>query len=201
MHYVNSKLRTIVWLGLMTYCFGEKGFADEVPITGGDQGIYLGAQVGNLTLSSQTTLALSQIKSSAFYLRMLMGYQFNKYCALETGYGFQIKNTTNNVATSNIYGFSKGNADLLGKIIIPLVYGIQFNLAAGVSLLNDYISNDNTSIRPKFGGAFAYKFTPNWQLDIGMMRIVRDAGYPKSNIYTLGFSYHFVDEYCGQFLC
>ncbi len=49
-------------------------------------------------------------------------------------------------------------------------------------------------------GAY-YDLSQNWQVDFTLSRVFGGGGLQNTDLYSLGFSYHFVDKYCGQFLC
>lgn len=58
------------------------------------------------------------------------------------------------------------------------------------------------NVRPIIAiGAF-YDITPNWEVDLSATRVMGGSNdFQDADLYALGFSYHFVSLYCGQFLC
>lgn len=59
----------------------------------------------------------------------------------------------------------------------------------------------NTYLRPTLGIGFTYDFNQNWQMRLGASRVFGGGGMESADLVGLGISYHFVDKYCGQFLC
>lgn len=62
-------------------------------------------------------------------------------------------------------------------------------------------SRANTYVRPTAGIGLTYDFTQNWQVEFSAARVFGGGGMQPADLVALGFSYHFVDKFCGQFLC
>jgi opacity protein-like surface antigen len=58
-----------------------------------------------------------------------------------------------------------------------------------------------TKLTPTFSVGITYDINPNWQTDFSWTRILVGDAVKNVNYLALGLSYHFVDLYCGQFLC
>lgn len=59
----------------------------------------------------------------------------------------------------------------------------------------------SSKLAPTFTVGVSYDMTQNWQMEASAMSLLV-GGYIKTmTLYSLGLSYHFVDTYCGQFLC
>lgn len=56
-------------------------------------------------------------------------------------------------------------------------------------------------IRPAAAIGASYDITPNWETELTISRAFGGGGFQSADLYSLGISYHFVDKYCGQFLC
>lgn len=58
-----------------------------------------------------------------------------------------------------------------------------------------------TKLRGTYGVGLSYNLSPNWITDLSYTVISGSSNQPKIDFVALGISYHFVDLYCGQFLC
>ena len=56
-------------------------------------------------------------------------------------------------------------------------------------------------VRPTAGLGLTYSISQVWQLQLTATEVFGGGGFKAANLYALGISYHFVDQYCGQFLC
>lgn len=189
-------------------------------------GFYLGLMTGPAinsgrsqsaqVLNSVTTTSVTP-KRTQFGVRAFLGYKYNYYLSLESGITFfsRIKYDTHGVQTFSDPYVQVEDLDLVAKGEIPFyafaAYG-KIGVAAVHELVSGvlnpsgsptFTSNNRGSIkvRPTASLGLSYDATQNWQLDASLNRVV--TGGPPSNIdfFALGFSYHFVDTYCGQFLC
>jgi hypothetical protein len=62
---------------------------------------------------------------------------------------------------------------------------------------NKYLSK----ITPTFSFGATYDFNQNWQTEFTVTRLLVGGAVNNITMLSLGLSYHFVDIYCGQFLC
>ncbi len=58
-----------------------------------------------------------------------------------------------------------------------------------------------TKLAPAFAIGASYDLNQSWQMDISWTRYFIGSQVKNMNLYALGLSYHFVDVYCGSFLC
>lgn len=58
-----------------------------------------------------------------------------------------------------------------------------------------------TQVKPTASVGVSYDMTQNWVIDASWNRLFAGAPISSMDMYALGISYHFVDTYCGQFLC
>jgi hypothetical protein len=56
-------------------------------------------------------------------------------------------------------------------------------------------------LSPTFAVGASYDLNQSWQIDATWTRYLVGGSISGMNLYALGISYHFVDVYCGQFLC
>ena len=71
----------------------------------------------------------------------------------------------------------------------------------GVKLVTSGSNKYSTKLSPTFTIGASYDIDPSWQMDISWTRMFTGGPLSYMNLYALGLSYHFVDRYCGQFLC
>lgn len=58
-----------------------------------------------------------------------------------------------------------------------------------------------TKISPTFSLGGTYDFNQNWQAEVSLTRLFTGGSVNNMTMFALGLSYHFVNVYCGQFLC
>ncbi|HEX4045171.1 MAG TPA: outer membrane beta-barrel protein [Gammaproteobacteria bacterium] len=188
-------------------------------------GLYLGLMLGPATNSgskqqaqipgSPLTTTVSP-RSNQFGTRVFLGYQINQYAAWETGltYFSNINYNSYGVPTCSNPQVKVRDFDILGKGILPFgnaaIFGkggVAFAYVNSSGTLNPNgssacSSSDNeTKIRPSIAVGASYDLSQNWVTDISWNRILLSGITGNIDYYTVGISYHFVDKYCGQFLC
>jgi opacity protein-like surface antigen len=187
-------------------------------------GFYMGLMLGPATNNSgnqqaQTTFnttTLATPKSNQFGTRAYMGYQLNHYAAFEGGidYFTGVKYDTKNVPTCSSVQARVRGFDIVGKGSLP-VYSFDIYGKAGVAFiyqtysgaLNPDTNNacgdstHQTKFSPTVSIGGSYAFNQNWVTDISWNRIQVGGVIKSVDFFGLGISYHFVDKYCGQFLC
>jgi OOP family OmpA-OmpF porin len=161
-------------------------------------------------------------------IRLFMGYNINKYAAFEGGFSHFASTTYSGVPTTiafnspsiHEYGF-----DAEAKGIFPMgPFGafaklgfayIRKSASGSLAACNSKSASEfpcsNTSsittgtqanaLRPLAAIGASYDFSQNWVADLSYTRITKGGGIQNADFISLGISYHFVDEYCGQFLC
>ncbi len=78
------------------------------------------------------------------------------------------------------------------------------NPKTGLPNYNYINSGSNTyavKLAPTFAVGASYDLDQSWQLDASWTRYFAGGSLKGMDLYALGLSYHFVDVYCGQFLC
>lgn len=189
-------------------------------------GLYLGLMGGpasnngsNQTaqvLDSASTISVKP-QSSQFAGRIFTGYQFNQYVAWELGYTvFSTVNYKNyGVTTMSRPQARVRSLDILGKGIIPIVSGFDIFAKLGMNLASQSSSaalnptgttergssKSETNFRPVFGIGGSAELNQNWIADLSWSRVLVGGPVKSFNFLAVGISYHFVDKYCGQFLC
>ncbi len=189
-------------------------------------GFYTGLMMGPATNDGSTVQAQVQgsptttpatPKSNQFGSRFFMGYQMNKYAAFEGGldYFTGIKYDTKNVPTCSSAQARARAFDAVIKGIYPFGSWFDAYVKGGMALVYQTTSgalNPSgttecgkstyvTKFRPTLSVGASYNLTQSWVTDLSWNRTM--AGSPVNNIdfFAIGISYHFVDRYCGQFLC
>lgn len=202
---------------------------------------------------------LAKPKSTQFGSRIMLGYQFNNYAAVEAGFNYfsTIRYTTtpstcslppgtppngpyppgptagsggtviqnsNPCSPSTGTGMGVRNADIVLKGSIPLQY---FNLYGKIGpayvITNTegafyqplVVSNQNPGnpipvpaksvtkyfFKPIIAIGADYTISQSWVADLSWTHLSVGNGAGSINYIGLGIAYHFVDRFCGQFLC
>jgi opacity protein-like surface antigen len=190
-------------------------------------GFYMGLGAGPATNTAkpqpaQLKVVLSTIlvkpRSNQFGARFFLGYQFNNWAAVEFG-ADAITPTRyaipeNSPPTCSSSQVSTGGFDILGKLMLPVSC---FNAFARGGLAVTYFNasgaftpdftrvcgrtNHQINYRPAFGLGVGYDLNQNWVVDASWTRIQVGRFIKNVDLYAISLSYHFVDRFCGQFLC
>lgn len=150
--------------------------------------------------------------------RLFVGAQMNRYAAVEMGatnfapsvYDPKIPNS--NEPAIRGYAF-----DIVAKLMYSLssftvfgkVGGVGTRQTASGALTNVSLHGVRLNQVPKAANSghltaavgLSWDLTPNWVFDLTASRILQGSNFPTATFYGLGISYHWVDLYCGQFLC
>jgi hypothetical protein len=193
-------------------------------------GFYMGMMTGPASSTSGNQQALTQSGSPKFTtvspskkqwgVRPFLGNKINQYASGEIGFAFfstiNYKNnnnvdpcgsTTARVRDIDIVGkgefpFGASGFDVFGKAGVAITYITE---GGGLTRPTAGTSCGKTSreirYRPTFTFGAGYDLNQNWVLDLSWTRILVGTIVGNMNFYALGISYHFVDKYCGQFLC
>jgi OOP family OmpA-OmpF porin len=189
-------------------------------------GPYLGLQVGqtnthNVTRNVQTggTPSTESVTPSntGFGGRIFAGYSINPYMGLEGGfthYGPSDYKPTVSASCGNPQ-IRENAFDFVGKGTLPLgKFGVFAK--AGVAVVRTSMSgsldtdttlsgcdssNTTNYVRPTAAVGVSYDLTPSWVADLSYSTVFKGGGVQAADFLALGLSYHFVDAYCGQFLC
>lgn len=189
-------------------------------------GFYMGLMMGPATntgsnvqaqLAGSATTTTITPKSTQFGSRVYMGYKMNQYAGMEGGLtyfsGVQYDSGTANLCSGSTVRVR--DFDLLGRGSFTFGNGFEVFGKAGMaatylttpSAMNPNLgaacgqSNYSTRIKPTIAAGASYDLSQNWVADVSWNRLM--VGNPVNNmdLYAIGISYHFVDVYCGQFLC
>jgi opacity protein-like surface antigen len=96
-----------------------------------------------------------------------------------------------------MYPFGTSGITVFGKLGFGYLRAVQSR-----KLTTQGDSANNSGLHPLIGIGVSYDLTPNWVFDLSGTRIIsRSKALPSPNFVALGISYHWVDKYCGQFLC
>jgi opacity protein-like surface antigen len=149
--------------------------------------------------------------------RFFMGANFNEYMALEVGVtGYTPSEYSPDVDVNphetphkpHIWEYT---GDVLGKVMYPFgpfsVFAkgglgvVYWSPTSAIVFSEDEKNSGDWFAVPAYGFGAAYDFTPNWQVDFTWMKFQGTERLQSIDFVALGISYHFVQEYCGQFLC
>lgn len=171
--------------------------------------------------SSNRSTTVVKPEKQHFGGRFFLGYKFLQFLGIEGGLTY-----FSNVRYASPSGISiEGSPtaqistlDIMGKADLN-VYNIGLFGKAGMAFLYqrtpglvDTKDNTNTTafsikqpsfsqLRPAYAIGASYDITQNWVVDVSWNRYLPRGVVKSIDFYALGISYHFVDVYCGQFLC
>lgn len=189
-------------------------------------GLYLGLKLGPATNTGSEVqvqvqgpppgTTLGTPRSQQFGSSLFAGYMINPYVGFEGGLDYfnGIQYDTKGVDTCSSSQARIRDFTATVKGVVP-VYAVSAYGKAGAALVYQSTSGDLTpnlndecgkttyitKFRPTFSIGASYDFNQNWQTDISWNRIMVNSPINNVDFYALGLSYHFVDKYCGQFLC
>jgi OOP family OmpA-OmpF porin len=197
-------------------------------------GWYLSGQVGQTNIhAKRATIQTSGLQSNGATLpptetvtpsstgageRVAVGYNFNQYIGVESGYMHYGAATYNVQGACNNPQVRQSGFDVLGRGAYPIMdskftavgkAGFTYirqsgsGSLAGTTVLSGCNGHTTTtnSFRPTLGVGVGYDITQNWVADLLVTRVLSGGGVQMSNFVSVGISYHWVDQYCGQFLC
>jgi len=188
-------------------------------------GFYMGLMTGPATNTGGTqqvevrpgVTTPATPRSNQWGSRVYLGYKVNNYAGIEGGLNYfsKISYDTKGVATcsgvdARVRDFDvvgKGNLqfsdfEIFGKAGVAITYLTTSGaLNPGSNPNGCGQTQHTTKFRPTVSVGASYDLSQNWVADVSWNRTM--VGSPVNNIdfYALGISYHFVNVYCGQFLC
>lgn len=182
-------------------------------------GFYLGGALGetntnNRVRTVQTTPPVTVDPSNTgLGARIFGGYAVNQYAAFEGGFT-RYSPSTYNVSSSLLPEsptIRENGVDLVARGSYPIydfsVFGkagiafIRESLAGSLNTNPGQTNGTSTYIRPIGGIGVGYDFSANWVGELSYTRVFKGGNFQNADFISLGVSYHFVDKYCGQFLC
>jgi len=198
-------ISTIVVLGLTSSSFAT---------TSPDAGVYMGLSGGFGMLNLQNTegsvargyTLANTYGDHGFVSRVFVGYDINKYFALESGYSYffadpygdfiNSKGRVNRITTSNYM-----NIDLYGKGKLPLINNFDLYAKLGANLLvsrvDNFGVNNKNNINMSFGAGVDYRITSKvtanceWLRFNGNAKINNIYYQPNADVFLLGLRYKF----------
>ncbi len=189
-------------------------------------GFYLGAQAGmtntnNITQTVQTGVASPATQSvspsnTGVGERIYMGVGINKYAAAELGYTHYAPSTykTSPSEIVNTPAIRENGVDFTGKAMYPIQNFAIFGKLGAIMVSKSYSGSlqpispteprlaATNNFHPLVGLGADYAITQNWVAELSWTRALKGGnGFQNADFTSLGISYHFVDQFCGQFLC
>lgn len=157
------------------------------------------------------TQARANARSNQWGTRLFIGNKINDYFGMELGLSL-FSNiiykpvTASSSPTSSVrvktfdvglYGsFPFKNIEIFIKPSAAYVY-----LTTSGGMNSSGKSTYRTSVRPMFQIGGSYTFNQKWVGQVTLERILVGSFVNSVTFFAVGFSYHFVDIFCGQFLC
>jgi len=176
--------------------------------TGGDQ------QVKTSSGTPATTTVTP--RSNQFGTRLFLGNKFSQYAGFELGGTFFSSIAYNNKGVDTCAGTTARvrDVDIVGKGEYTFQNTVGVFAKGGVAVtylttsggLNSSATEcgknkQEIKYRPTVTVGASYDLNQNWVVDASWNRIMVGSIVNNVDFYALGISYHFVDKYCGQFLC
>jgi len=144
--------------------------------------------------------------------KLYLGTAFSEYAAAEIGaamyapsqYEPQIAGYTHQPQTRTY------SIDLMGKGMYPFMslnlfgkagLAVVYKSSSEALLLPEELDRSSIQARLKVAVGASYSITPKLAVNISGSRIFEGHNFEQADFYGIGFSYHFVSLYCGQFLC
>ncbi len=216
---VSMALATLAAIGMSTQAAaGAPGFYVGAQAGWGDvhqSGISANDLSNDLGLPINTFSGSS--KDTGIAGRGFVGYQFNPYFAVESGYTLFSNMTTRANGSFGPFSISESGKvstqaiDLLGKGILPLSNGFSLYGKAGAAYLiskatanvttsgfglssSGSASQTNSKLYPAFGAGVSYDITPNVVTDISYNRIQKvgsSDAVGSTDFIGLGLAYNF----------
>lgn len=167
--------------------------------------------------SGVTTTTPATPSSSQWGTRVYIGNKFGKYASVEGGLdyvpGIQY-NAKNDVQTCTGASVRVRAFDVMGKGEFAIrgfsVFGkagaaIVYQGASGAFNPGENgecgKSTNTNQVKPIVSAGVSYDLSQNWVADLSWTRLMTGGIPGNVDLFGLGVSYHFVDVYCGQFLC
>ncbi|MDA8562026.1 outer membrane beta-barrel protein [Gammaproteobacteria bacterium] len=150
--------------------------------------------------------------------RLFFGVQLNQYAGFEIGGANYAPSTykptiqSNNEPTIRVYAVDinvKGIYQLYNFSVFGKVGGAGVRSTASKALYLDVgadgvskdVAKGQTAARFTAAVGVTFDLNANWSIDLTGSRIFAGSNFPEADLYSLGLTYHWVDLYCGQFLC
>ena len=188
-------------------------------------GFYMGLSTGPATNNGGTQQAQTTVhtttpvtpQSRQWGTSVHMGYKANQYAGAEWGFMYFSGINYNNKNVQTCSGTAVRVRDLYaaGKFSAPIGKSGEVFAKAGAAIvyqstsgsLNPQVSLEcgkttyTNSVKPMFAIGGSYDLSQNWVADLTYTQQTTSGPVSSVSMIGLGISYHFVDTYCGQFLC
>lgn len=172
--------------------------ASPSPYAVTDAGFVFGLEAGYAnTHWSNLDIQGVSISDSGFAGRVFLGYDFNQFIGLETGYIYLPKSTADGFDGSiTNYAF-----DFLAKLAVPVTSGLSLYAKAGLGYLRSNLSTDfndggdRSTVNAAFGVGAGYEVIPNLALNLSWMRYTGNGSLnssdyqPSPDALLFGLSY------------
>lgn len=150
--------------------------------------------------------------------RLYFGVQMNRYAAFELGAAayapsvYDPKIPESFEPAIRVYALdisAKGMYSLYNFTVFGKIGGAGTRQTATGALTNVSLHGVKLNQVPKSsnGGhvvaavGASFDINANWSLELTASRIFKGSNFKEADFYSLGMVYHWVDLYCGQFLC
>lgn len=158
-------------------------------------------------------ISLTDPNNTGIGERLFFGIQMNKYAGFEIGvanyapsvYSPDVEGDSNEptirVYALDIVGkgmYSLYNFTLFGKIGAA---GTRETASSALVGAPEQVLSGLTSAHVIAAVGLSFDINANWVVDISASKIFQGSNFPAADFYGIGLSYHWVDLYCGQFLC
>lgn len=101
----------------------------------------------------------------------------------------------------NFNAFGKVGFALLHQTLSGSLQSCAANVLPCSTVTGINTQSNTNALRPQIGFGVAYDFSQSWEGDISATQILGGSGIKNMSFISVGFAYHAVDIYCGQFLC
>lgn len=186
-------------------------------------GLYLGLAFGPATNDADSLMAMTASgnppytiadpKSQQFGSSLNIGYKFNTWAAFEgglyyfNGIGYDshgidtCSGTTQRVRSLYLDGkidYTFWNTvGVFGKAGVAVTYLATSGAFNPPTCTNVY----NNKFTPTYSLGVSYDINQSWVAELSWNQISVGGFINNVSFYGFGLAYHFVDRYCGQFLC
>jgi len=191
------------------------GLPEEMPMAPvamcSDAGVYLGIQGGwGMTNWKNVDTGNYEVKKdNGFVGRAFLGYDINRYFALEAGYTYFFNKTEIDNAGTTQAKMKSQAVDVFGKIKAPVVDNFDLYAKLGANYLMTKVSDvaagtnieavNEKSINVAFGAGADYYITPNVIANVEWLRFngnakvrgVADKYQPYTDAFMIGLRYKF----------
>ncbi len=205
----NKFSKAAALLAIATLGFSVSSYAETKAPQVSYNGFYIGAQGGYSNVHPDTSdpnnASASSVEGQGVGGTAYAGYEFNKFLALEGGYGIYTRARYNRVGgISGATGrLQEQTGDLVVKGILPIVKGFGVYGKGGVGYvdargeMSQIGENRNFSIENEhaftgvFAGGVEYAITPNLNIEASWTHYLKTSNTNAIDLGAVGLDYHF----------